>query len=245
MTGSAADERPFPYADYAHANSALLDALDGPCFYALVVGASGTGKTCLVRQLSAELDRRRHHIAYLSSARASVTAIVHLLARRLHLRPRRSHLECVEALTHVMAAHHARLLLWLDDAEQVALSTLEQLRTLVEADLAAPSFNVVIAGQPALQSRLDSPRLSALARRITLHCRLPGLHRDELDAFLVHRFGSNNAARLPRSVHDELFERTNAVPALVDSVVRRLLALPHQGAIDDDQVRTILDRAGL
>ena len=242
---SECDERPFPYADYVHAKTALLDALEGPCFYALVVGASGTGKTCLVREIAAEIDRRRHHVAYLSSARASVTGIVHLLARRLHLRPRRSHLECVEALTQVMAAQTARLLLWMDEAEQVDTATLEQLRTLVEADPAAPSFSVVLAGQPALQSRLDAPRLGALARRITLRCRLSGLRRDELDAFVAHRFGADGAARIPRSVHDDLFERTSAVPALLDGVVRRLLALSHQGVIDDDEVRAILDSAGL
>ena len=242
---SAPDDQPFPYADYVHAKAALLYALDGPCFYALVVGASGTGKTCLVRQLTAEIDRRRHHVAYVSSARASVTGIVHLLARRLHLRPRRSHLECVEALTQVMAAQTARLLLWMDEAEQVELATLEQLRTLVEADPAAPSFSVVLAGQPALLSRLDAPRLSALTRRITLHCRLSGLRRDELDAFLVHRFGADGAARIAPSIHDDLFERTSAVPALLDGVVRRLLALPHQGVIDDDEARAILDAAGL
>jgi len=238
-------ERPFPYADYLHAKAALLDALEGPCFYALVVGASGTGKTCLVRELDAELDRRRHHIAYLSSARASVTGIVHLLTRRLHLRPRRSHLECVEALTQVMAAQSAHLLLWIDEAEQVEMATLERLRTLVEADPAAPSFSVVLAGQPTLSSRLDAPRLGALRRRLTLRCRLSGLRRDELDDFLVHRFGADGAAAIPRRAHDDLFERTSAVPALLDSVVRRLLATSQKGVIDDDQVRAILDVAGL
>lgn len=242
---SPPDDRPFPYADYVGAQKDLREALDGPCFYGLVAGASGTGKTSLVRQLIAQSDRRRHQIVYVSSARASVTGIVHLLARRLHLRPRRSYLECVEALTQVMAAQTAHLLLWIDDAEQTGSATLEQLRTLVEADPLSPSFSVVLAGQPELQSRLETPRLWALWRRIRLHCRLTGLRRDELEPFFIHRFGAEAAARLPQSVLDDLFERTSANPALLDGVVRRLLALPHQGVINDDEARAILDKAGL
>jgi MSHA biogenesis protein MshM len=239
------DNRPFPYADYVQAKDELFEALDGPCFYALVAGASGTGKTSLVRQLIAQSDRRCHQIVYVSSARATVTGIVHLLARRLHLRPRRSYLECVEALTQVMAAQTAHLLLWVDDAEQVDIATLEQLRTLVEADPLSPSFSVVLAGQPALQSRIEAPRLWALWRRIRLHCRLTGLRRDELEPFFIHRFGAAAAARLPLSVMDDLFERTSAIPALLDTIVRRVLALSNQGVINDDEIRTILDNAGL
>lgn len=240
--------RPFHYGDYVSAKTALLDALQGPCFYALVVGAPGTGKTSLLREIAAQCDSRRHHIAYLSSARASLTGIVHLLARRLHLRPRRSHLECVEALTQVMAAQTARVLLWLDEAEQIDVATLEQLRTLVEATPTGRSFSVVLAGQPALESRLDTPRLAPLAHRLDLRLSLTGLRRDELDAFLAHRFGTEAAARLSPSALDELFERCAAVPALLDRIVRRLLALslyPHPGVIDVDQVRAVLDRASL
>ena len=134
---------PFPYADWLDAKSDLLGALEGPSFYGLLVGASGTGKTCLFRQLRGELDRRRHHAVYLSSARASVTGIVRLLAGRIHLRPRRSYLETLALLTQTLAVQTARILLWLDEAEQLPATMLDGLRTLVEADPAGPSFSVV------------------------------------------------------------------------------------------------------
>lgn len=236
---------PFPYGDWVRARTELLEALEGSCFYAVLLGASGMGKTCLFRDLEARLDRRRHHAVYLASSRASVTGIVRLLAHHLHLRPRRSYLETLFALTQTLAVHGARIVLWLDEAEQLDLATLERLRTLVEADPAAPSFSVVLSGGPELGGRLDSPRLLALARRITPRCTLAGLRRDELDGFLVHRFGAAAAARLPTSIRDELFERTSATPALLDRVVRRLLARHPQGAIDDDEVRASLDTASL
>ena len=238
------DAQPFAYGDYVRAKQDLLKALSGPCFYALVLGVSGTGKTSLYRELTAQLDRRRHHSVYLSSSRASVTGIVRLLARRIHLRPRRSYLETLEAVTQILTAQTACMLLWLDEAEQLDAAMLETLRTLVEADPVAPSFSVVISGHPALQSRLEAPRLCALARRISPRCTLAGLRRNELEAFLEHRFG-DGAGRLQPSIHDELFERTAATPGVLDRVVHHLFDRHHQGVIDDDEVRAALDADGL
>jgi type II secretory pathway predicted ATPase ExeA len=81
----------FPYDDYLQAKQALQKALCGPHFYALVVGPSGTGKTCLLRDLTAEVDHGRHHIIYVSSPRASVVSIVRLLASTFHVNPHCRH----------------------------------------------------------------------------------------------------------------------------------------------------------
>jgi len=234
-------DAPFPYGDYAEAKAALLEALDGGSFYGLVVGESGTGKTSLARELRAAFSRPRHHLVYLASSRASVTGIVRLLAMSLHLRPRRAYLETLHTLAEIAAAHTMRLVLWLDDAEQIPTPTLAELRTLVETEPTAPLCSVVLAGTPALSSRLESPKLFALARRITSRCTLAGLRRHELDPFLLHRFGAERAAELPISTRDELFERTRALPALLDRVMRHL----PRGAVDEDHVRAELDRAGL
>lgn len=232
---------PFPYDDYDAAKATLLAALGGAPFYALVLGDSGTGKTCLAREMRAALDRPRHHLVYVASSRASVTGIVRLLALSLHLRPRRAYLETVHALAQIAAAQTARLLLWLDDADQIPTPTLAELRTLIETDPAAPLCSVVLAGAPPLASRLESPKLFALARRLTWRSTLTGLRRDELEPFLLHRFGALRTAELPTSIFDELFERTRALPALLDRVIRHL----PPGAVHEDQVRAALDRARL
>jgi type II secretory pathway predicted ATPase ExeA len=241
----AGDDRPFPYADYAHAEGALREALDGGRFYGLLLGASGMGKTELGRDIARALDRR-HHFVHVAAYRASLVGIVRLCASRLHLRARRSHLETVVALADTIAAQTAHWVLWLDDADQIASSCLAQLRTFVETPGApTPLMSVVLAGPESLLSRLSAPELFALKRRIALSCTLAGLRRHELDPFLEHRFGAASAARISQSVRHELFERTQAAPALLDRVVRQILQHRPQGAIDDDEVRAILDTAGL
>jgi type II secretory pathway predicted ATPase ExeA len=74
-------------------------------------------------------------------------------------------------------------------------------------------------------AQLEAPELFPLKRRLVVRVALDGLRRDELDAFLAHRFG-DAARRVPPSLKDELFERTRGAPALVDRVVAYALARP-------------------
>jgi type II secretory pathway predicted ATPase ExeA len=242
-TGSGS---PFPYADYVQAKQDLQRSLRrGPRFYGLVWGLSGMGKTCLLRDIAGDLDRHRHQIVYVSSSNASVVGIVRFLAQTLHVSPRRSYLETVHVLSDAIRAQAAQLLLWIDEADQMEAATLQEVRMLVESDLGSePLATVVFSGLPPLLAHLDAPALFPLKRRVTLRCPLAGLRRDELDPFLDHRFGGTDARRIPTSVRDELFERTQATPALIDTVIRHALAR-QSGPLDAEHVRAVLDTHGL
>jgi general secretion pathway protein A len=243
--GSEPQPGPFPYADYVKARAGLHEALQGPSFYALVCGASGMGKTCLLREITAALDRHRHHVLYISSARSSLVGIARFMAQKLHVTPRRSYLETADMLAEAIQAQNSHLLLWVDEADQVEQETLQEIRMLAESHLGiAQLFSVVLSGLPQLLAALDVPALFPLKRRIGLRWTLTGLRHDELEPFLIHRFGTADAGHVPPAIRDELFERTQATPALIDSVVRKALAAS-QGPIDLEEIRATLDVNGL
>ena len=237
--------QPFPYQDYVTAREALGGALRATPGYALVTGASGMGKTCVLRELAASLDRHRHHVVYGSSSKASLVGVVRFLAQRLHVSPRRTYLETLQVLTEAIQAQPAHLLLWVDEAHEVHPTTLQEVRMLAEADLGAEQLgSVVLSGLPPLLAQLDAPQLFPLTRRIALRCRLDGLRRGELDPFLDHRFGPTEAQRVPAAVRDELFERTQATPALIDSL-RRQACTRSPGPLEADVLRALLDQQAL
>lgn len=62
--------------------------------------------------------------------------------------------------------------------------------------------------------------------------------------FLEHRFGTQEAQRIPPSGRDDLFERTQAAPALIDQVARHALARSKE-IIDPEVIRAVLDTHGL
>jgi type II secretory pathway predicted ATPase ExeA len=237
--------KPFPYADFVEARNALQQALRGHRFYGLVTGASGMGKTSLLREVTADLDRHRHHLVYISSSKASLLGVLRCLAQTLHVGPRRSYLETVRILAEAIRAQTTQLLLWIDEAHEVEASTLQEVRMLAESDLGSePLLSAVFSGLPPLVARLDAPGLFPLKRRIALRCQLAGLRREELDPFLEHRFGTEEAARVPEAVRADLFERTRATPALIDQIVRLALSR-HRGPLDSEDLRAILDQQGL
>jgi type II secretory pathway predicted ATPase ExeA len=235
---------PFPYRDWTHARELLSSAIRRGTFYALVTGASGTGKTCLCHSISASLDDPRSQVLYLSASRVSLLSVVRYFAQVLRVPPRRSTVETAKALVDVIKERNARPMLWIDEADRMPMATITELRSLVEFDPdPAPLLSLVLSGPPELRTALDAPELFPLKRRISVRAILEGLRRDELDPFLVHRFG-DAARRVPAALKDELFERTRGAPALVDRVVSHAFARTHK-TLGDADLRETLDGAGL
>jgi type II secretory pathway predicted ATPase ExeA len=235
----------FPYADYVSARKTLTTALKGECFYGLLTGASGMGKTELLRDITDCLDRHRYNVVYITSSNISLVSIAYLLAGKLHVGVRRSYLETVNVIAETIQSQAAHMVLWLDEADQLKRDTLQELRTLAEHRLSSRQLlTVVFSGLPEIKTKLEAPMLFPLKRRIKYRCSLTGLRRDEIDLFLEHRFGNQAAQRIPPSARDDLFERTQAAPALIDQVVRHALT-NSKGTIEPDRVRAVLDTHGL
>jgi type II secretory pathway predicted ATPase ExeA len=245
MTDAVPAMTPFPYRDYVAAKSALEDALKQGPFYALVTGASGTGKTSLARETGLGLDRHQNQLLYLSAPRVSLLSVVRYVAKALRLTPKRSSLETIQVIADLLQAQPTQLVVWIDEAVSLPADTLAELRSIAEFNCQAPQlFTVILSGTPELRTLLDGPALFALKRRFTVRCTLEGLARDELDGLLVHRFGSD-AKRIPLGLRDELFERARGTPALLDGVARRALERAGKGAVTDTLMREALDALSL
>lgn len=235
---------PFPYRDFVVAKNDLESAIKKGPFYGLVIGASGTGKTSLCRDLCSGLDRHQHQLLYFSAPRVSLFSIARYFARALRVRPKPSSLETMKVIADVVSAQPAQLVVWIDDADALPQSTLAELRSLAEVSHeVAQIFTMVFSGPSELRALLDQPSLFPLKRRIALRCKLEGLRRDELNAFLAHRFGADHQ-RLPPALGDELFERARAVPALLDRIARRALERADRGAVSEEHLREAFDVEG-
>ena len=235
---------PFPYADYVQAQAELQAALDAGPFYGVLSGASGMGKSSLLHCLSQGVDAHRFHTVYLSSSRANVTNLVRFLACSLRITPCRSHLETVQAFASALRSQPAHLVVQVDEADRVDPDALQELRVLAECDASGKQlFSVILSGLPDVLALLDSPALFPLKRRLSVRLQLCGLRRDELEPFLLHRLGAD-AERVPAGVHDELFERTQGAPGLIEGALRIPLART-KGRLTSDPVRAGLDPLGL
>ncbi len=215
----------FAFADFRRALENLENAFrNDNDRYLLLTGETGVGKTWLCRHLNAALDRCRHRVLYFSHARhLSATGLIRVVAGCLRMPTRRSHSETLQALVHALGEQPNQLLIWFDEAHDLADETLLEARALAESDLNDNGpVRILLIGMPALRDRLQS--IAPLWRRIVVREELTGLTFDELPPFIEHHFGAENVQRICQEGMRILFERARGIPGLTVPMFRKILA---------------------
>lgn len=236
--------RYFAFADFVRALENLQSAFGNDHErYLLLTGDTGVGKTMLCRQLQNSLDRCRHRIVYFSHARhLNATGLVRVMATHLRRPTRRSHSETLQGIVGALREEPYQLLLWFDEAHELAEETLLEAKALAESDLDGNGpLRILFIGTPALRDRLHD--ISALWRRIVVREELVGLSSDELPDFVEHYFGAEQLQRLCQEGLRILFERGRGVPGLIIPMFRKIMAETKPGAsIDPILMDDILQR---
>ena len=214
----------FAFADFARALENLENTFrNEKDRYLLLTGETGVGKTMLCRQLHTALDRCRYRVLYFSHARhLNATGLIRVLARYLRLPTRRSHSETLQGLVHSLCEQPHQLLLWFDEAHELAEETLLEARSLAESDLADNCpVRILLIGMPALRDTLQG--IAALWRRIVVREELTGLTFDELSPFIEHHFGNEKMQLICQEGMRILFERGRGIPGLIVPMFRKIL----------------------
>jgi general secretion pathway protein A len=128
-----------------------------------------------------------------------------------------------------------RAVVLLDEAQNIPMATLEQLRILSNLETNKDKLlQIVFVGQLNLVDVISKPELRQLAQRISIKCELSTLSQHEVADYLRHRLAI--AGGLPSRVsfaHDgakEVFEYSGGIPRLINLIAdRSLLAGMAQG----------------
>ncbi len=234
---------PYPFDDFLRAKQRLLRALlEHQEPFVLLTGDTGTGKTALLRELRADIDRARYRVLYFAEARKlGAAGLVKVIGESLRVRPSLCHALGLERVLRALAEDPRTLLLWLDEAHELPEETLAEARAITESDLEGTGpIQVLLIGLPKLRAQLQAQ--PALWRRIGVREEITGLRFEELNAFLAHHFPSPH--RLCEQGLGALFERAKGVPGLLLPMYRAILerAGSENGPIDPAEVEDSLER---
>ena len=234
---------PFIYRDFAEAKDRLTAALtedEEP--YTLLTGATGTGKSALLRLLQKQLDRSRYRILYFAEARKlGATGLIKVLGEALRARTALCHSVMLTRVLRALAEDSQRVMIWIDEAQDLPEETMAEVQALVESELDETSrIQVLFCGLPRLRNELQTR--AHLWRRIMVREEITGLLTEELPAFLEHHF-SDHHQRLCDEARPLLIHHAKGVPGFLIPMFRATLgATTTKGKIDVHHVEETLDR---
>src|SRR5688572_933195 len=153
--------------------------------FVVMTGEVGTGKTMILRCLFELWERERVPFAYFIGPRLSTMDFLKYIAFELGIEvaePTKGNL--LRALYGFLLAQFENDLttvLVIDEAHQISQSVLEEIRLLANFETAQQKLlQIVLAGQPELDKKLDSMELRSLKQRIAVRCNLEPLGAEEV-----------------------------------------------------------------
>lgn len=182
----------FPGGNRGAVLDALLYAITRGEGIVKVVGEVGSGKTMLCRMLEREMPPRCELI-YLANPNLNPDEILPAIACELKL-PRLAGAGKAELLHQIhdfLLARHAdnrRVVMFVEEAQCMPLATLEEIRLLSNLETSHDKLlQIVLFGQPELDTKLSSHEMRQLDERITYRFQLSPLGPRELRDYLVCR----------------------------------------------------------
>jgi MSHA biogenesis protein MshM len=110
--------------------------------------------------------------------------------------------------------------LCIDEAQTMPIPTLEALRLISNLETEKRKLiQIVLFGQPELDTRLEEPSVRQLRQRIVFHYRMPGLQRGELGAYIDHRLrvaGYHGGRLFSGPARRALYRYSGGMPRLVN-----------------------------
>jgi type II secretory pathway predicted ATPase ExeA len=214
----------YPSRQHAAALTMLEYGIESQASFCLLSGDIGSGKTTVVRQLIKTLGDS-FTVGLISNTHHRFASIMPWALSALGVVPADdSDIAKYEALTDFVIREYAqgrRTLLIIDEAQNLSVQVLEELRLLSnlnsESDIA---LQTLLVGQPELREKLERPELVQFAQRVSVDFHLECLSLNEARAYVRHRLtvaGGDPSIFQPEAVAF-IHARANGVPRLMNQL---------------------------
>jgi cell division septation protein DedD len=115
----------------------------------------------------------------------------------------------------------------IDEAQNLPTQLLEEIRILSDLENRQKLLEVVLVGQPELQSHLATPFMRQLGQRVTTRCDLPPLVRSDVRPYISHRLtiaGDNGTVHFTDDAIDLVCAASGGIPRVINLVCDRALS---------------------
>jgi general secretion pathway protein A len=217
---------------HAEALAHLLYGITEAGGFVQLTGEVGTGKTTVVRSLLAQTPQHAE-IALILNPRMTAPEFLLTICEELGIGVQDSATNSLKDLVDILSryllrahSHGKRVVLIVDEAQNLAPEVLEQVRLLTNLETNTQKLlQIILIGQPELRDLLARNELRQLAQRITGRYHLCPLTVPETAAYVRHRLrvaGATSDIFTPQALR-ELHRLARGVPRLINVLGDRAL----------------------
>jgi general secretion pathway protein A len=229
----------FRSPSHAPAFDALLAGIRRREGLIVLTGEIGTGKTTLCWSVLQQLDRRTF-FAFVPDPFASredllktllmdfgVISLADLTRGRFNGASRSDLSYPLYEFLDSLVPLQAFAVLVLDEAQNLSVPLLEEIRILSELERREKLLQVVMVGQPELKTSLKLPQMRQVDQRVSVHCELNALDAEGTAGYVNHRLGvaggGESRAEFTGDALEAVHHGSSGVPRLINRICDRAL----------------------
>lgn len=235
--------------------AALRYGIGGKKGFTVITGEAGTGKTTLLRKLMRDLEANIHPV-FIFNTNLSFIGLLRLILRDLGLANQdKDESTMIEQLNSHLIEQAKRghiVALLIDEAQNLNDETLEGLTVLSNLETDREKLlQIVLAGEPELEEKLDRPSLRQLKQRAAVQGRLLPLNGSEVSPYIDLRLqaaGYEGEELFDRDAIDRIASYSGGNPRLINIICDNALLLAYarsQKRVSTEMIREVAQDMGL
>ena len=198
--------------------------------FIVITGDIGTGKTTICRAFLEKLDKNVKTAVIFNSFLTEEELLESILLDFGFPSKGRTKKERIDALNKLLIhllSHEKNAVLIIDEAQNLSIPVLEQIRMLSNLETEKEKLlQIILFGQLELDQKLRSAELKQLNQRIAIRHHLLPLTRAEMESYIDQRLmvaGAQGSITFSKSALNEIYKFSKGTPRLINLLCDRAL----------------------
>ncbi len=220
--------------------------------FIVITGEIGAGKSMLITHLMDQIDQTNVVAADLITPNLPPNELVAHILSAFRIEPAgdgpTAEIEAFEDFLFDQMNRGRRVLLIVDEAQNLPKETLEELRVLSNLDYdGTPLFQVFLIAQPDFRPIIASDGMEQLRQRVIASYHLEPLSEEDVKAYVEHRLSVVGWAGEPRiedGAYKLVYQATEGVPRRINKLFNRVLlycSIEGLSVVTEDAAQAVID----